>query len=187
MSEFQSLKNHFLIAMPKLEDPHFVQSITLICEHNDNGAMGIVINHPLSVSTQELFEYLDIELKSNQFHNHPVMAGGPVQTDRGFVIHRSEQEWESSLSLNDEISVTTSQDILLAIAENEGPQDAFVALGYAGWDEGQLEEELKENIWLSVPIQSRILFDTKIEKRWQQTLELLGIQASQLSSFSGNA
>jgi putative transcriptional regulator len=186
MKSLTSLKNQLLIAMPALQDPHFVQSVTLICEHNDEGAMGIIVNHPLELSTIDLLEHMEIPCE--QSHNtNRVLAGGPVQTDRGFVIHRTEKLWKSSIQLDQDIAITTSSDILHAIGQEEVPNDAFVALGYAGWGPGQLEQELLSNSWLTVPLTAKILFETNIEARWKAAASSLGFDISQLSYFSGNA
>ncbi len=186
MSQFSSLKNQFLVAMPGLVDGDFTRSVTLICEHNKEGAMGIVINQPLSISTEDLLEHMEIP-HSTQCNSNPVLAGGPVQTDRGFVIHRTNNSWKSSIQLIDDILVTSSEDILVAMAEDESLSDAFVALGYAGWGPGQLEQEVIANSWLNTPLKSEILFETDIDKRWQKAISSLGIDSQQLSYFSGHA
>lgn len=186
MSEFHSLKNHFLIAMPNLQDPNFVRSVTLLCEHNEEGAMGIVVNHPTEVSTSELLDHLEIKVDRN-FIERPVLAGGPVQTDRGFVIHRGKGDWQSSLEVSEQITITTSQDILQALPRDSRLADAFVALGYAGWGPGQLEAELAENAWLSTPASADILFTTQVEERWSRAAALLGIDISHLSTETGHA
>jgi putative transcriptional regulator len=145
----ESLRNHFLLAMPSLTDAIFAHSITYLCEHNEHGAMGIVINHPLEVCVEEIMEHLQISAEG-RLRDTPVMAGGPVHMDRGFVLHRhTDREWEASLKITDEIYLTTSRDILAAIAVEEGPEDNLIALGYAGWSAGQLEAEISENSWLT--------------------------------------
>lgn len=186
MTNFSSLKNQLLIAMPALQDADFNQSVTLICEHNKDGAMGITINHPIELSTVELLEHMNIPCVKSRNIN-PVLAGGPVQTDRGFVIHRKGKNWKSSLHLNNEISITTSSDILHAIGQEELPEDTFIALGYAGWGAGQLEQEMLSNSWLTTPFKSEILFETKLQERWKTATKLLGFNVEQLSYFSGNA
>ncbi|MDH5433920.1 MAG: YqgE/AlgH family protein [Gammaproteobacteria bacterium] len=184
--KFPSLKNQFLIAMPSLNDGSFTRSVMLMCEHNEDGAMGIVINQPLNFSTPELLEHLSIPCKRIP-NNNPVLAGGPVQVDRGFVIHRANQLWQSSLNLEQNISVTTSSDILHAIAKEELDNDTFIALGYAGWDAGQLEREMLENSWITAPIDPEIIFSTPVEQRWQKAIQSLGIDVSLLSSGAGHA
>lgn len=186
MSDFLSLKNQMLIAMPSIQDADFGKSLTIICEHNEDGAMGIVINHPLELCTTDLLEHMDIPCEKSDNIN-PVLAGGPVQTDRGFVIHRAEKIWKSSIELNDNISITTSADILHAMGRQEISPEAFVALGYAGWGPGQLEKEILANSWLTIPLQADLLFNTDVNTRWHAAANKLGFDIAQLSSFSGNA
>ncbi len=186
MSKFSSLKNQLLIAMPSIQDKNFGRSVTLICEHNAEGAMGIVINHPLDLSTLDLLEHMNIPCMQSRNIN-PVLAGGPVQTDRGFVIHRAEKLWKSSIHLDQDVAITTSSDILHAMGREEVPTDAFVALGYAGWGPGQLENEIVANSWLNIPLEVEILFETDIESRWNKAANALGFDMNQLSFFSGNA
>lgn len=186
MSKFPSLKNQLLIAMPALNDPDFSQSVTLICEHNEDGAMGIVVNHPLTISTNDLLEHMEIPCLQSRNIN-PVLAGGPVQTDRGFVIHKVDKLWKSSIYLDNQIAITTSSDILHAMGRQEVSDEAFVALGYAGWGPGQLEQELIDNSWLNTPVNAEILFETNIETRWKKAANSLGFDIEQLSFFSGNA
>jgi len=183
-----TLNDHFLIAMPGLEDSIFAHSITYLCEHNEQGAMGIIINRPLDLSFDDIFDHLDIA-GFPRHHAQLVLAGGPVQTDRGFVLHRRlrGQRWQSTLNITREISLTTSRDILDAIAHDNGPQDALIALGYAGWGPGQLEQELGANAWLSLPADASILFDVPLEQRAQMAASRLGINLDLLSSTFGNA
>jgi putative transcriptional regulator len=182
-----SLRNHFLIAMPGMEDSNFAHSITYLCEHNADGAMGIVVNRALDISFDDIFEHLEIE-DFVHHHEQRVLSGGPVQTDRGFVLHRrGRRHWQSTLELTDEISLTTSRDILDAIAHDRGPQDAVVALGYAGWGPGQLERELSENAWLTLPADPEILFTVPVEQRAQAAAARLGINLDLLSSARGTA
>ena len=180
-----SLKNHFLIAMPGLADPRFSQSVTYICEHNEGGAMGIVINQPASMSYKELFDQL--QLNDNYDDSSPLLKGGPVQKERGFVLHSSEKQWTSTLNVSEEISLTGSKDILEDIANHQGPQDVLIAIGYAGWNAGQLEEEVVQNSWLTVPAEKQILFNTPIDKRWTSAAQQLGIDLNLLSSQAGHA
>jgi len=186
MNEFQSLKNQMLIAMPSLQDSGFSKSVTLICEHNEEGAMGIVVNHPLDLSTADLLEHMSIP-HSQRCNINPVLAGGPVQTDRGFVIHRADKLWKSSIHLSSDIAITTSSDILVAIGNQEVSDEAFIALGYAGWGPGQLEKEILENSWLTAPIKSEIIFETDVETRWSKAANEIGFDINQLSYYSGNA
>ncbi len=185
-SELPSLAHHLLLAMPSLTDPHFQRSVTFLCEHNDKGAMGIVINRPLTLTEKELFDHLSIPLKHTETKRH-VLAGGPVQTDRGFVLHRPFGEWMSTWHVSDELEITTSRDVLQAIGNGEGPPGAFIALGYAGWGPGQLEKELSENAWLTVPAAAHIVFDVPVEQRWSEAARLLGINPAFLSSETGHA
>jgi len=187
MNTFPSLKDHFLIAMPNLMDPFFHQSVAYIIEHNEEGAMGIVINQPTEVDLNELFTHLDIETTENIAGDKKVMSGGPVNVERGFIVHSPFGNWESSMRLGNGIAVTTSQDILNAIANDKGPGDLEIILGYAGWDAGQLDQEILENSWLSVAADPDILFHTPAEKRWKAAVELLGIDVEHLSSEAGHS
>ncbi len=181
------LTNHFLIAMPSLEDGNFSRSVTYICEHDENGALGITINRTSDISLQEIFSQLQIKSNSAETNNQMVLMGGPVQVDRGFILHRPTGQWESSLKVTDNIAVTTSRDIMQSIADNEGPQNTLIALGYAGWGPGQLEYELSENTWLSCPATEDIIFNTPIEKRWSAAAMLLGVDLQLLSNQAGHA
>jgi putative transcriptional regulator len=181
------LRDHFLLAMPSLDQGIFAHSITYICEHGESGAMGIVINQPLDLSVGEIFEHLQISSRQD-FSDMPVMAGGPVQIDHGFVLHRKcDRSWEASLRVTSEITLTTSRDILRAIAEEEGPQDHLIALGYAGWAAGQLEQELAENSWLTMPADSDILFAVPAEQRLSAAAARLGIDMNLISGEAGHA
>lgn len=182
-----SLQNNFLIAMPALKDPFFERSVTYICEHNKEGAMGIVINQPIGLSLDKLLEQVDIPSQNNQLKNKQVFAGGPVHTDRGFVLHSPQSTWRSSLKLSDDIMITTSKDILYAIGTDAAPENYLIALGFAGWEEGQLEQELLDNSWLTLPADSEIIFKTPIQDRWQQAAAKLGVDIWQISSQSGRA
>ncbi|MEH6586749.1 MAG: YqgE/AlgH family protein [Halioglobus sp.] len=182
-----SLRNHFLLAMPCLSEGIFSHSITYICEHGESGAMGIVINQPLDLSVGEVFEHLQID-SLRDFSEMPVMAGGPVQIDHGFVLHRGcEAAWEASLKVTEEITMTTSRDILRAIAHGSGPSEHLIALGYAGWSAGQLEQELAENSWLSLPADSDIIFSTPAEQRLCNAAAQLGIDMNLISGEAGHA
>lgn len=183
----QYLNNHFLIAMPQLEDPNFYHSVTYICEHNEDGAMGIVVNRPLDVELGDVLSHMDIkELNQDKIHD-TIYLGGPVQPERGFVLHEPLGQWDSMLAVTDSLGVTTSRDILMAINEGKGPDRALVALGYAGWGAGQLEQELADNAWLSVPADSAIIFDTPVDQRWQAAAAKLGIDLNNLSEDVGHA
>ncbi|MDZ7751945.1 MAG: YqgE/AlgH family protein [Gammaproteobacteria bacterium] len=182
-----NLTNHFLISMPSLADPNFHQTVTLLCAHNEDGAMGIVINRPLELELGEVLAQMDITAESDRVQHLHVLEGGPVQRERGFVIHRPRGDWDAMLPVGGDIGVTASRDVLSAIAHGEGPEESVVALGYAGWAAGQLERELSENAWISGPTDDRILFHTPFEKRWEEALALLGIDQNMLSSDAGHA
>jgi putative transcriptional regulator len=182
-----NLTNHFLIAMPRLEDPNFFHTVTYICEHTTDGAMGIVINRPMDLHLADIFDQLEIQISANDVAEQPVYIGGPVQSDRGFVLHESTTKWASTLQVTAEISVTTSLDILEAIATGKGPRHNLVALGYAGWGAGQLESELAQNAWLSGPAKSEIIFNRASEERWQAAADLLGVDLNLLSGDTGHA
>lgn len=190
----ETLAKQLLIAMPSMEDPNFSRTVTLICEHTQDGAMGIVVNQPTTLLVDELlnnFESTDTDSKQNDkkstaLHG-PVYAGGPVQVDRGFILHDSDKQWESTHIIDNHLSLTTSEDILIAIAQGKGPENALVALGYAGWGAGQLEEEISANSWLTVPYDAQILFNTPIDQRWQSAATKLGIDVNLISSQAGHA
>lgn len=181
-----SLCNHFLIAMPSMQDSSFVHSVTYICEHSSDGAMGIVINNPMPMTLHEIFAQMSLPTSHNQGHQ-PVVAGGPVQQERGFVIHSSESEWQSTLKVSQELSLTASRDIIAAIAEGNGPKEWLVALGYAGWGQGQLEAEIAANSWLTVPASKHIIFDIPFEQRWTAAAQALGIDVNLISNVAGHA
>lgn len=187
MAASTSLTNHFLIAMPQLADPNFFHTVTYICEHNRNGAMGIVINRPLELTLGEVLDHMGIDTEDRGAIGQTVYMGGPVQQERGFVLHRPASHWDATLAITDEIGVTTSRDILSAIARGEGPSNALVALGYAGWGAGQLEGEIAENAWLSGPADEHILFETPDEQRWEAAAALLGVDLNLLSGDAGHA
>ncbi len=181
------LTNQLLIAMPSMEDPNFSQTVALICEHGPGGALGLILNKPSSMRMGEIFEQLEIELTDGPLRERQVLRGGPMQTERGFVVHRAQGEWDSTLKVSDVLHVTTSRDILAAMARGEGPSDAIVALGYAGWDGGQLEQEIRGNAWLNAPVTTEIVFSLPFEARWHAAGRLLGVDLSRISPLSGNA
>ena len=188
MSDDRSLANHLLVAMPSLADPEFAQSVTLVCEHSaERGALGIVINKPLPMTLAEVFEQMDLESADSKLGGRPVLRGGPVNRDRGFVVHRPEGEWDSSHQIAEGIQITTSKDVLAAMARGEGPRDAFVALGYAGWSPGQLEQEMKDNAWITLPVDERILFEMPLEDRWHAVWRQLGVDPVRMSHVAGHA
>lgn len=184
----QYLTNHFLIAMPTLEDDNFSQSVTYICEHSDEGAMGITINRPTDVVLKEVLDQSRIHLIRPSIGQEIIYQGGPVQTDRGFILHdKTEETWDATLDITDELQLTSSKDILEAIANDKGPKEHLITLGYAGWGQGQLEQEMANNIWLSCPASSDIIFNTPIDKRWESAASLLGINLQLLSNDAGHA
>jgi putative transcriptional regulator len=161
--------------------------VSLICEHGEKGALGIVLNRPLSMTLSEVFEQMKIEPTDRRAADLPVLRGGPVHQDRGFVLHRPGGEWDSTHRISDSIQVTTSRDVLAAMADGEGPAHALVALGFAGWSAGQLEQELRENAWLTAAASDRILFATKLDDRWDAAIASLGVNPANLTSYSGHA
>ncbi len=190
-----SLENQLLIAMPNLGDPYFNKTVTYICEHNDDGAMGLIINLPVNLTLNELLmqiaEESGEENPNDQSNNNSllkfVLSGGPIAQQRGFVLHSPQHCWNSSLSLNNDIMITTSKDILLSLGTQQAPENYMVALGYAGWAPGQLENELQANSWLTTPVDTEILFNVPVESRWKKSTEKIGIDISRLSSDIGHA
>jgi len=184
-----SLRDHFLISMPHLHDETFTQTVVYICDHSEYGAMGIVVNRPSGINLCDLLSHLELEDNTGLWSQRPVFNGGPVRDDRGFVLHRNQpqQQWLSSHAINDEISLTTSLDILEAIARGEGPETFLVALGYAGWGPEQLEQEMCDNLWLSCQANSDILFHLPLEDRLQAAAATLGINLNLLPAHAGQA
>ncbi|MHB8346665.1 MAG: YqgE/AlgH family protein [Acidiferrobacterales bacterium] len=187
MGDMAFLTNQFLIAMPNLADPNFSRTVTLICEHSSEGAMGLIINRPTDLRLREVLQQMDIEDIDQASLDLPVHLGGPVQGNRGFVVHEPLGNWESTLTVSDTLGVSTSRDILVAIAQNRGPQHSFLALGYAGWAPGQLEREIAENTWLSGPADRSVIFEMPAEQRWGAAANLLGIDLAALSEEAGHA
>ena len=185
-----NLANHFLIAMPSMQDPIFGGTVVYICEHNDKGVLGVVINKPTDMTMEVLFERIDLKLADglrSTVVNEPIMFGGPVQDDRGFVLHTPGGHYSSSLTVTDDVAFTTSIDVLEAVAAGEGPQRMLVSIGYAGWSPGQLEEEISRNGWLTVDADAHVLFDLPIEQRYTAAIKLLGIDPLMLASEAGHA
>ncbi len=185
--EIGSLTIHLLLAMPSLVDPNFAQTVTLICEHTELGALGIVLNKPLPMRLSEVLAQMKLEASSELIAARPVLRGGPVNTDRGFVVHRPGGQWDHTHKVSDTVQVTTSRDVLAAMARGEGPGDALIALGYAGWDSGQLEREIRDNAWTSMPVDGRVVFELPFEERWAGAWRVLGIDVEQLSLVAGHA
>ncbi len=181
------LKNQLLIAMPNLNDPYFEQSVTLICQHNDDGCFGLTINHPMQVTIEELFEQLDIPSKNTKIKGMTALQGGPVQVEQGFIIHDTNKKWENTLEICEDLSVTASRDILFDIADGDGPENFLLVLGCASWTAGQMEAEIMSNAWLNCPIDKKILFNTPYEKRWHGAVDTLGIDVNAISDVAGHA
>jgi len=173
--------------MPGMADPNFTTTVTLICEHNDDGALGIVINRPLNLSLAGLFEQLDVGEPDPAVANDPVLMGGPVGPERGFVLHNPGIAFDNSVVVSDDIHLTLSRDVIDALAKGNGPDKSLVALGYAGWQPGQLESEMLANSWLNVPASPDIVFDTPFSERWMSAARTLGIDISQISPDAGHA
>jgi putative transcriptional regulator len=187
MGDTETLANQLLIAMPSLADGHFNQTVSLICEHSEKGALGIVLNKPLGMKLGEVMAQMKLDPSDVRVSDQAVLRGGPVHTDRGFVLHRPGGSWDSTHKISKDVQVTTSRDVLAAIARGDGPLDAFVALGYATWDAGQLEQEMLDNAWISLPVDDRIVFDLPFEDRWQAAWQLLGVDSSRVSFVAGHA
>lgn len=183
----QTLAGHFLIAMPNLAEPPFSRGVALLCQHDEDGAVGLLINRLSEYRLGDVLAQMKLECFDNDVADSPVLMGGPVQQERGFVLHREHGHWESSYRINDRWSVTTSRDILVAIASGEGPSQAVMALGYAGWGAGQLEQELMDNSWLNVEANERVVFDTPLEDRWVAAAGLMGVDPLQLPGYAGHA
>ena len=187
-----NLTGHFLIAMPALTDPYFSKSVTFICTHSQDGAMGVVINRPTDLTYNALFEKINLELHDTELAHKPVLYGGPVQPERGFVLHEPDGVWDSSITIAENTALTTSKDILEAVAQGNGPEKMLLTLGYAGWTPGQLEQEIAQNAWLSVQPKDvtslhQILYDMQHEQKLDATMALLGINFGMLSDEAGHA
>jgi putative transcriptional regulator len=182
-----NLTHEFLIAMPALADPNFERTVVYICEHNDKGAIGLVINRSTDLTLARLFDKIDLKLEIAPWKDTPVFFGGPVQTERGFVLHSPAGNYSSSLAVADGIALTTSKDVLEAVASGSGPARMLVTLGHSSWGGGQLESEIARNSWLTVAARSEIIFDTPVEQRFDAALKLLGVDSSRLSGLAGHA
>lgn len=187
MAADRSLINQLLIAMPGMDDPNFAATVTLICEHNDDGALGIIINRPLNLKLSGLFDQLSVEDADPKVANNTVVAGGPVGTERGFVLHGNEFQFENTLAVSDDIQLTLSRDVIDSMATGDGPNKSLVAIGYAGWQPGQLEEEMLANSWLNVDSTPELVFDTPFEQRWDSAARLLGVDIGSISTEVGHA
>lgn len=187
MRTTRTLKNHLLIAMPTITDPSFAHSVIYLCAHQADGGMGLIINHPLSYSLSFVFEQLHLQPLHAQSAERPLLFGGPLQTERGFVIHKQPGHWHASLAINKNVTVTTSNDIIRAIAEDKGPTDLLVTLGFVAWEAAQLDTEIKLDQWLVCPFSKELLYDVPFEKRWHYAGQLLGVDMNQLTMQSGRA
>ena len=191
-----NLTHHFLIAMPGLEDESFSRSVVYLCEHSERGALGLIINKPSDITLKSLFDKVDLSLRREDLSKEPVFQGGPVQTERGFVLHeplltdRAETEepaYASTMTIPGGLEMTTSKDVLEALSTGAGPRRVLITLGYSSWGEGQLESELAENAWLTVAADLSVIFDTPVPERYDRALSLLGLQAWMLSPEAGHA
>ncbi len=185
------LTNQFLIAMPGMADETFGGTVVYLCEHNANGALGLVINKPIDITLRHLFEKVDLKLERAELAEQPVFFGGPVQTERGFVLHdkcaAGQSPYSSSLAIPGGLEMTTSKDVLEAMAEGAGPTRVLITLGYSGWQAGQLEDEIGRNGWLTVDADHKVIFDTPVEERYGRALSLLGVDPRMLSPEAGHA
>ena len=186
IEQTDNFSNHFLIAMPGMADPFFAKTVTYLCQHNRDGALGIIVNRPSELTLGDIMQQMNIEIRVEEVSGMPIYFGGPVQPERGFVLHEPCGHWDSTLQVAPTISLTTSRDILEAISVGKGPRKSLVALGYAGWGQGQLEHEMVENAWLSAPGDQSILFDVASASRWKAAAELMGIDISLLTSQAGH-
>ena len=198
-----NLTHHFLIAMPGVRDAQFARSVVYVCEHNERGTLGLIVNKPSDITLSQLFDKLDLPLQRADLATQPVLQGGPVQTDRGFVLHevvhasavegtqqaqeQDETLYASTLRIPGGLEMTTSKDVLEALATGGGPQRLLITLGYSAWGEGQLESELRENAWLTVGADLAVLFDTPVSERYDRALALLGLQSWMLTAEAGHA
>lgn len=183
----QSLQHHFLIAMPTFIDSFFYRSVVYICEHNDEGAMGLIINRPTQIMLDELFTHLEVDNISNITKTTPVLFGGPVQKEQGMIIHDNTHPWKSTKPLDEQLFLTTSIDILEAVGTSGGPKNFLITLGYAGWEAGQLEQEIADNTWLTVPANKELLFNTPTDQRWEAAGKLLGVDMNLMTLSMGHA
>jgi putative transcriptional regulator len=179
-----NLKNHFLIAMPQLADINFSGTLIFICDHDEKGALGLVVNQPSQLELSDICAQLNVDLKAT---DQPIYYGGPVECERGFVLHNADPRWHGSLMISPEIALSTSRELLQDIALGRGPAQTLITLGYAGWGEGQLEQEMSDNAWLSCQADPDILFNTPDEKKLQRAMQSLGVDAGRLSHQSGHA
>ncbi len=186
MNQATYLTDQFIIAMPNLADPNFFHTVAYLCQHNEDGALGIVINRPTNMKLGEIFKQMDINVTSPTAAETPIFAGGPVQQERGFVVHTAGGAWHASMAVSETLALTTSRDVLEAIAAGNGPEQYLVALGYAGWGASQLEKEIMENSWLNSPSSKQVLFDTPVNLRWSAAADQIGIDINLLTAPAGH-
>lgn len=182
-----TFSNQLLIALPALHDPHFERGVALICKHDEDGAMGVVVNRASEYTLGEVLGQMSLAAHDDQMARQLVLSGGPVLPERGFVLHDGDRQWDSTLAIGGGLSLTTSRDILEAMAGGHGPQHVVVALGCAGWGAGQLEFELGENSWLTAPVDTELLFDMPLEQRWQAAGGRIGVDMTRMTDYSGHA
>ncbi len=187
MANTDSLKNQFLVAMPNVVAGEFDHTVTFLCEHSESGAMGLVINRPTQVKLRDILKHIGIDEAARVAADMPVYWGGPVQPERGFVLHSAEQSWDSTLKISEHLAITTSKDVLAAISQGKGPREFIVALGYAGWGGGQLESEILQNSWLNTPADNAIIFITPATARWAAAARLVGVNPLLLTGEAGHA
>lgn len=181
------LTDHFLIAMPAMDDPNFARTVTYVCQHDGDGAMGIVVNRTASLTMADVLRQMNLSSDDPAVSGAPIFVGGPVQPERGFVLHPPGGQWDSTLAVTPRLSITTSRDVLAAIAAGTGPKRAMLALGCAGWAAGQLESEVRDNAWLTAPADESLIFDVPPEKRWEAAARLVGVDPARLSDYAGHA
>ena len=182
-----SLVNKCLLATPAIKDPLFASSLVYMCEHNQSGSMGLVVNHPTDQNLDQIFDQLDIQCSDDNIRNQPLYIGGPVQLEQGFILHNDADDWQKTIEISSNIHLTSSIDILQAIAAGKGPTDYLVMLGFSGWSSGQLESELQSNSWLTTSANTDLLFHQSADDKWQVAFDTLGFDISRLSPVSGNA
>lgn len=187
MEQESSFSNHLLVAMPSLNELPFKQTVIYVCEHHVQGAVGLIINQPMPYELGMVFDQLEIQAAQHEQTRLPLLYGGPIQPERGFVIHRPFGQWSSSLALRDDVTVTTSNDIIRAIAQNHGPKDILVTLGYVGWGENQLNQEIIDNFWLVCPTTPELLYEVPFKERWAYAAQSIGVDMNRLISGSGHA
>jgi len=187
MQAGSNLTNQFLIAMPALDDPYFSHTVTYICEHSSNGAMGIIINQSMQMQMSDIFTHMKIDVSDPDAGEQSVHYGGPVEEERGFVLHSYHKNWDSTMQVTDTLAISTSRDILEAIANGTGPDKYFIALGFAGWGPGQLEQEMANNSWLSGPASEDVIFSTPLKDRWQSAAQTIGVDLNLMPGQAGHA